>query len=168
MSVKNKNPEGTRIDLGDDLLERTTAIHSDVSMHAPDFEDSYESAEILLSEGLIEDAKKVLRKLIRTNPNHYFAKKKLEEIQQAELKALLQPEEVRPSSTKQDRQINAESVLRELDRDLNLGISNHESIQELTVFTDIAAVEAFIKKLDNDLTHLTINDRLDLGIAFLD
>ena len=71
MGSKNKETEGTRLDLGDDLLEKTSVTGMPAMPSAAmDAEDSFASAEILLGEGLVEEAKKILRKILRVEPDH--------------------------------------------------------------------------------------------------
>src|SRR4051794_3122912 len=93
----------TTVDLGDDLLERT-ASHTANSFHIPkpvddvhvesapplpttadEIADQLQSAKILVNEGLVEEGKKLLRRILIADPRNLLARKRLDEIQELEL-----------------------------------------------------------------------------------
>src|SRR4051794_40327574 len=85
--------EATRVDLGDDLLIPATPP----AMGGPEggaaeehsSDDQYQSARILINEGFTEDAKKLLRKILITDPHHVAARNSLGEILNREMQDLL-------------------------------------------------------------------------------
>jgi hypothetical protein len=144
--------DGTRVDLGEDLIEKTafltgfnkpepvapvvpshqpeapTAGISPVNFVVPESglpEDLLESAKILVAEGLATDAKKLLHHLLIRDPGNVAAQKALEELQEKELAQIFGEGEVRRSYQKKDRlpeEVNVEAVIRSLDQDLDLGL----------------------------------------------
>jgi tetratricopeptide (TPR) repeat protein len=170
--------------LGDDLLEKTAAIvrpthagnaggeedeATNVRLPAPAPEaipDQLESARILVNEGIVEEAKRVLRRILLAAPNHIEAKRMLDEIHETELKQIFgetggarrRPGRREPESS---IEASADLVLRDLDRDLKLGLG-------LSLFEDRAAMEAFGERMDREFASSSASDRVDMGIAFLE
>src|SRR4051812_7771187 len=94
--TKEFTQTGTSVDLGEDLLESTNTqspIQTKPEILDHQIEDQYESARILANEGLVEEAKKVLRRIILLDPAHVAARKKLQEIQSQEMKNIFQETE---------------------------------------------------------------------------
>ncbi len=152
--------ENTQVDLGEDLLEKTALLSVDltsVSLQVPEeAQDLLETARILASEGLIEEAKKTLRQILRKDPQHSLARKQMEEIQRKELEHLLAEapfQELIPKEGNSD--LSVEEVIRDLDHDLGLGL-----------FSEVKAMEEFAEQLDREFAVLSTQDRLDLGVAF--
>jgi len=184
--------ERTRVDLGEDLLERTSTITkiaprtSGAALRPGDLpgdlEDQFQSATILMNEGFVEEAKRILRGIVLADPHHVSARKKLEEIQKIEIAELLRDGPSR--SLKRGKQekaekhadIDSESVMRQLDRDLKLHVfSEGEAGEALAVMLDLfqgpngtREMEAFARKLDDELRTSLPRDRMDVGIAFLE
>jgi tetratricopeptide (TPR) repeat protein len=189
----------TTVDLGDDLLERT-AVHTSGAFHIPapvddvqtpaertpslpstaeEIDDQLQSAKILVNEGLIEEGKKLLRRILIADPRNLVARKRLDEIQELELKQIIggtEPARRRPRLRGEDPElegVHSENVLRELDRDLGLGLvteGNAESVRrvELSLFADRAAMADFAERVDREYAAAPARDRLDVGIAFLE
>src|SRR5690242_4524033 len=92
---KSEQTESTSFDMGTDLIESTaTWVEPDQVPEAQkpardQKADALEKAAILVSEGLLDEAKKTLRSLIIAQPDSVAARKKLSEIQEAELKKIL-------------------------------------------------------------------------------
>ena len=192
---------GTAVDLGDDLLqERTRVLGEDARVEseesvarartsdplsaipsgplsADQISDLLQSAKILQSEGFTEDAKRVLRKIILADPSQVNARKKLEEIHELELTQIFQETEARRTfewdETDALPKFDSDSVMRSLDRDLELGIfGDGETVESLAlekrVFGGADQMEKFAKDLENSLGASTPRDRLDLGVAFFE
>ncbi|MGZ3696611.1 MAG: hypothetical protein ACXWP5_00840, partial [Bdellovibrionota bacterium] len=130
--------------------------------------DQFQSAKILANEGFLEEAKKMLREIVLADPHHVAARQKLEEIHGIELKQIFGEERKRrpvtgrgEDSARAPDPADADRVLRELDRDLNLS----EGLSGLSLFQDRLELERFAERLDRDLS---MQDRLDLGIGFLE
>ncbi len=179
----------TRVDLGDDLLENT---RSSMSVSAPatssaeeSVSELLESAAILESQGLRDDAKRLLRRVLRQDSRNVPARKKLEAILKLELDALLAgsplqtptpvPGEVSRLEFPVDDPagVDSEAVMRALDRDFQLGVfrdgTQGESIEfEVSVFGDRENREKFEKDLEGKLAGASARDCLDLAIAFLE
>ena len=173
---------GTQIDLGDDLLESTVAspglgtreIASPVARgiktpeNTTEVEDLLHSAKILIGEALNEEAKKVLRKILLHDPNHLPARKLLDQVQELEIKALLarddQPKrKAAPSEiTREVSRELVEEIIAKLDSDFKIGIP------ELSLFADPQKLREFSKSTELTLLHAAPQDRIDMGIAFLE
>lgn len=212
-----KSPEAgeiTRVDLGDDLLERTASLAGHVRPSpastttalmpeaaaspettpfqddeyarpvAPDqIPDQFQSARILASEGFTEEAKKILRRIQIADPHYVPAREKLREIHDLELKQIFneqrKPKRIRRQKAEEDEaalsDLDAERIMRELDRDLRLGIFTDGWDQgedpERPAFpflADAESMRAYADALDQELADLSGQDRTDLGIAFLE
>jgi tetratricopeptide (TPR) repeat protein len=167
-SKKNKQQSGdsTRVDLGDDLIGsrvipgESSASKDQLSDHSN--EDQFENAKILANEGFIEDAKKLLRKILISDPKHGPAREHLKQILDREMSDLLadrDPALKRPQlferkgKNSRATQTTGEDVLRELEEDFGL----EERGQEVPA----ATVKA-------DVNGASESDRIDLGIAFIE
>lgn len=168
--------KGTRIDLGDDLLVTKTDLvakrsQPEDSVRTPDsVEEFLVNAKILMNEGLIEDAKKTLRKALRIDPESLGARDRLEEIQKIEIKALLSSETKSPRGfvkrkkdkidfSSEDGALVAEALEREL---------GSTPSQEENFFGTPEAQAGFLLGIENLCAGASARDRLDLGIGFLE
>lgn len=184
--------EISRVDLGDDLVIKTKTLARDPRVTAQpavkiepgfDIEDQLHSAQILLGEGLGEEAKKILRRILVLDPRHLVARKTLEEIQDQEIREIFNDSPRRRRPTRTDlvdapdaslTEVEAEKIMRALDRDLKLGIygdaarvSRLES-PALGLFSSEQDIEKYAESLEKDLRGCSGQDRIDLGIAFLE
>lgn len=132
-------------------------------------EDLLQSARILAGEGLLEDAKKVLRRILLVDSDRLSARKMLEEIHETEIKQIIgdsdQPRRrlfTRPDDI--ELEASAEAVLKGLDRDLGLGMQEDRP----SLFRDREALEQFGARMDRDFSGSPVSERIDLGIAFLE
>jgi tetratricopeptide (TPR) repeat protein len=156
--------DATRVDLGDDLIESSVIMPDpQEGISGNTIEDQFENAKILANEGFIEDAKKVLRKILIQDPKHAPARQQLQQILDRELKDLLSDREAplkRPRlferKGKQARaaQVSSEDVLRELEEELGLDEARDEKGEPVTVRADVEGASE--------------SDRIDLGIAFIE
>lgn len=178
--------EATRVDLGDDLLEKTAVIQAPPAVASPpghahsasppavqitDPQDAYESARILLSEGFQEEAKHLLRRILMEDSSHAGAKAKLAEIHEFELKQLL---EGRPSTHPRRltqppveprlrlEEIDTEAVARLLEKDLNL------TEPPLRLVSDAAGETRFLANLRTTFRGAAAAQKIDAGVAFLE
>lgn len=177
---------GTRIDLGEDLLEET-----DKSLVGPPLAslpdepetvgDRLQSAKILAGEGLVEDAKKILHQILILDSGNAAAKQALTEIHELELKQIFSGTEPRRRSVlspasdlnKWDAVVDHNKLLKELDHDLGLGILKQDSdqnpkISELSLFQSEELMNDFCRNLENSLGDDSPQVWIDLGIAFLE
>ncbi|MCM2276749.1 MAG: hypothetical protein NDJ89_01575 [Oligoflexia bacterium] len=189
--------EGTRVDLGDDLLEKTgthelfapkpQVASGDAPAPAPapppasgvgELDDQFHSARILLNEGLSEEAKKVLRHIVIADPNYAPARKLLAEIHELELKQIFGEDRRRPGLGREAVEspffgADADEVLRQLDRDLSLGILSGKpegstSVAPFALEPESPEMREYIERLEGELVDLSGRDRMDLGIGFLE
>ena len=195
--------EATSIDLGDDLLDYTASISRqptedrypdreggapaagdefDAPVRLDQLEDQMESARILTREGLIDEAKRILRKILIADPHYVVARKALQEIHETELKQIFAPERRRISVRRKTQEpmpteSEAEELLRTLDRDLQLGIFDQSRSKEPEsnhpILSSVEDQEEYARNLEAELksgrgTPFSHLDRLDLGIAFLE
>lgn len=170
--------DSTRVDLGTDLLE-TTAGGTDllreqsfILKDIKDIPDALKSAKILQDEGLLEEAKKILRKILFKDPRCIPAKKRLQEIHEIEVKQIFSDLD---HSSKRSREpsIDANQVIQQLDHDLAVRGTSSRSIltpDSLTfsLFGDAQNIDAFAFRLDRELEDASTKTRMDLGIAFLE
>lgn len=190
---------GTRVDLGDDLIEKTAMFaipgtHPDPVPSPPPLSgppdaeapppgpiapeqiaDHLQSARILMGEGILEDAKRILRRVLLADPSRLEARKMLEGIHEIELKQIFGESETprrRLRLPQTEVEVSAETVMRGLDRDLKLGIfgdNGGEGLEpQLSLFKDRAAMEEFGRHMDRDFAAHPAPERIDLGIAFLE
>src|SRR4051812_10811511 len=118
----------TRVDLGDDLLGTRSVSKDEASSEKNSPPESVDelllNSKILVNEGLFEDAKKTLRRVLRMDPANLSARDRLEEIQKIEIKRLLGQEEnaggfLRAKKKKTEPALeDGESVALALERDL--------------------------------------------------
>jgi tetratricopeptide (TPR) repeat protein len=194
--TNNQNDGGTRVDLGEDLLEKTamlrlpyasrtqitppeepepTLVESPIT--ADQIQDQIQSARILMGEGILEEAKRVLRRILLFATGEIEAKQLLEEIHEIELKQIFGEAEnprrrIRRRREPEAAEVRADSVMRELDRDLRLGLfaedGSDSAAIELSLFEDRRALDIFGDKMDRDFAASPASERLDLGIAFME
>jgi tetratricopeptide (TPR) repeat protein len=167
-SKKNQKQSGdsTRVDLGDDLIgasiiaPRESESKDKLSGHTTD--DQFQNAKILANEGFIEDAKKLLRKILISDPKHGPARLRLQQILDREMNDLLADRDTavkrpqlfeRKGKGARSPQITGDEVLRELEQDLGLSEAKRES-PAVTVQADVKGTSE--------------SDRIDLGIAFIE
>jgi tetratricopeptide (TPR) repeat protein len=158
---QQRSDDSTRVDLGDDLIASSVIAPNQgdkLTGHSTD--EQFENAKILANEGFIEDAKKILRKILISDPKHAPAKQHLQQILDREMDDLLAHRDSpmkRPQlferKGKQARapQATSDEVLRELERDL--GMSENQDAP--------GGIEA-------DVSGASQTDRIDLGIAFME
>jgi len=190
--TKNRNdsdPEleaGTRVDLGDDLVEKTAILAPSEGGPAQDqellitrssssaparqepIESRLQSARILIGEGILEEAKKILHKVLVEDAGSIEARHALEEIHELELKQIFGEEtgrQVYARGKNTPEAIDADQILEQLDRDLSLGLGgrdlpgllrNAENLRQLT------------SRLDSELADLSAQDNIDVGVGFLE
>ncbi|MCM0605243.1 MAG: hypothetical protein KA715_04075 [Xanthomonadaceae bacterium] len=129
-----------------------------------DVNDTLKTAQILRNEGLFEDAKHTLRKLISQFPDDLRARTQLEEIQKEELTLIMK--EVQTGIDKPRSRFapppkilveDSDSIIQKLNRDLNLGLVAAEKKPHITISL----------RKDKLTSELSVKDRIDLGIGFL-
>lgn len=165
----------TRIDLGDDLIEKTATLSREQlkteetpgatpPTSSPAIEATIQNARILLNEGFSEEAKKILRHLLLRDSRNFEAQKLLEDIHASELKQMFAPGEPTARRSYVHRavdesllRVDSDQVLRALDQEFDLGIGKGNT-------------EALFKQLEFEVAGVgaTSRDRLDLAISFLE
>jgi tetratricopeptide (TPR) repeat protein len=178
--VDDTTGQSTQIDLGEDLLTSTitapTSIQPTDALLSGTIDEQLQNARILVNEGLLEEAKRVLRNIILSDPHCIPARKRLEEIHELELKQIfgesVEPKGVMNAKIERARffeEIDSEKVLRALDDDLDLKMFGDpkDEIQRL-VFGSSAEMDQFSVRLERKMSGTTARDRLDLGIGFLE
>jgi len=163
--------EGTRVDLGEDLLEQDPHASFILPSAGPESVQSlFESAKILMREGMLEEAKKIIHQILSRDSKFAAANGLLKEIHQKELEQIFNQERTRKVYRKDpDREgidfnnINSSELMDKLDRELNLGISVSPSF-----FSDSESLEVFYSHLETELAGAPPQDRVDLGIGFLE
>jgi tetratricopeptide (TPR) repeat protein len=121
-------------------------------------EEELSSAKILFQEGLIEEAKKILHRILMVRPGHLQTQELLNQIHEAELVALFR---VNPNPDLQ-RKARArafedpDAVIRRLEKDLGIQIDH-----------DVRGLDPSIENWN----HPEVNDphqAFDLGVAFFE
>ena len=169
------------MDLGDDLLEEKTAaftftakeVQSQLNKNVPDL---LEAAKILITEGLVEDAKKIFRQVLILDPDSLIARSKLEEIYKVEIENLLKQQNPIPSMRQahqsDEAQFDSESLIRKLDEDLELGVTPSEISEgrsnQVFFFENLEAMDAYCEKVQQKLSQASVQDWIDLGVAYLE
>jgi len=169
--------EVTRVDLGDDLIEKTADLigvpqprsseisSSDGTISADPFEsiDSrMHSARILIGEGMLEQAKKLLHHILVTDKGYVPARQALEEIHETELKQIF------GEDRRGDRRRAKQNALHELWEDPSEVVEQLDNDLRLGLFQDSESMGAFTRNLDATLADSTPQDLVDLGIGFLE
>ncbi len=162
----------TKIDLGDDLLDKTATLVPE-ARDGESVPELLENAKILLSEGFFDEAKKALRKVLLKDQNNPSALKRLGDIHELELKQIFGEEKTQnknPKTVIPDLRSSRE-LMHSLDRDFGLGIfdlNGGELSPAESIFEDEKAMEKFASHLDREHADAPAKDRMDLGIAFLE
>ena len=167
------NPDGTRVDLGDDLLEKTSTLTPLVreGARAPEL---IGNARILLNEGMPEEAKKLLRRVLVLDSKNVEARERLDEIHELELKQIFGTEthgERRRSGRDASAESSASTALRSLDRDFNLGFFGPDGTEfspAEAIFDSDSEMEKLGIKLDEEYRDFSAMQRIDIGIAYLE
>jgi tetratricopeptide (TPR) repeat protein len=177
--MKDSRKPNTRVDLGDDLLQTRTLQRTDgdeaptrLVLRADAVEESVDelllNAKILVGEGLLEDAKRTLRKILKREPGNLTSRDRLEEIQKIEIKRLLGNEESPRSSLRRARknaeaEIDSHAALTELEKEVGL-----RRDVESEFFKTPTERDDFMRMLDGLCQTASAQDRIDLGIGFLE
>jgi tetratricopeptide (TPR) repeat protein len=177
--MKGSRKDETRVDLGDDLLQTRTLERTDpdeaptrIVSRSESVDESVDelilNAKILVGEGLLEDAKRTLRKILKREPGNLTARDRLDEIQKIEIKRLLGNEESPRSSLRRARknaeaEIDSLAALTELEKEVGL-----RRDVESEFFKTPAERDGFMTMLDDLCQGASAQDRIDLGIGFLE
>lgn len=176
---KNKNFEGTMVDMGEDLIEQTRSgavINSSPKNSASSLADTpfnlqeeVQKGEILYNEKLFDDAKKVLRKVLRHSPRNPTATRILEEIQKQELQDLLGGEAPRKRLGQTDAvEDQPAAVLERLEKELNVHFDRGELKPVPDLFESQEAFDRYKRKISAAVEGLPAQNQIDLGIAHLE
>lgn len=113
------------------------------------------SAKILFQEGLFDEAKKLLFKILFHLPQYKPARQMLEQIQEKEEQALLsQSTTSRKTVSKEKPNPVVEDVLNQLDRDLSLGLHEVHPAEDKEIWVTDSKLSAY--------------EHYDLGVAFFE
>lgn len=142
--------EGTQVDLGEDLLQQQL--------------DEFEKALSFFRENMLEDAKKIARKLVRQDPHHFKAQDLLEKIQVQEFEHILRSDSI---GKKQESE-QPEIIISFLERDLHIDLQKpaHQLIPDL--FKNYAAYHQYRDAIVRQVQDLDPRFGFDLGVAFLE
>ncbi len=180
----------TKVDLGDDLLAaKTRMIDLALDMTEPgpqslenrhsrplelsEVSGQYQSAAILLREGMLEEAKRVLRRILLVDERHAPSRKLLEEIHERELKQMFassghtrpirRPNARRGQDSAPVTSDDPDVVLDALDRELGLGLARQAAEPPpLSLFREFEA------ESPASVPGIGAQDRIDLGVAFFE
>jgi tetratricopeptide (TPR) repeat protein len=141
-----------------------------------DLAEALQNAALLRQEGFSADAKKTIHQVLMSQPGYSRAQSLLDEIQKAEIKLLLeQDRSARPSRSPQDpvSEEDPDLLLRKLDQELQLGLFSFLSDSDSGSPVDRESIEAevsekWIQGLEAEYPDLSVDDRVNLGIAFLE
>jgi len=174
-----KRGDGTRVDLGDDLLRepvKEPQRNQNRDSSGIGAADLLQNARILMNEGFTDDAKKVLRQILIADSGHVSARNLLDQIHEVELKQIFREEEsrrtFRPKAEQSVTAVDSEVLIRQLDQDLGLGVFSDSrpsvSADQLTLFEDPKSLDSFILKIEKDFSNSDLQDWIDLSVAFLE
>ena len=172
---------GTRVDLGEDLLEGTKAGVQDKprepeakAPRAPaeaTIEEELANGEILVSEKIYDEAKKVLRRVLRRDPSIAKAKELLLQIQEREIQELLASDSrssQRFGSPSDGGEDTPAAIVESLDRELRLNLDRSEARAVPDLFPDTVAESAYVRRVLEAASKLAPKDVMDLGVAHLE
>jgi tetratricopeptide (TPR) repeat protein len=125
----------------------------DLRVPKPSARDEVESAKILFQEGLLDEAKKILHRIIISHPSYAKASMLLKEIQKTELDHILNRSH---ASSDRKKLEDPENILRKLEADLGISIDSRMVALDSTQ-------EHWIHSME-----LGSRERLDLAIAFFE
>lgn len=168
-----KPGEGTRVDLGEDLLKTSESGSGPGPGEEPPPtpDEDAERGRILLGEGLLDDAKKVFRKVLIRDSGNDEARQGLDEIQKREIQELLTVEPPRkrlgaPVAPVEDDSPSA--VLSRLERDLRLGVERTEAKIVPDLFADAGELAKYKQSVLDTVLPLPPRERIDVGVGFLE
>ena len=153
----------TTVDTGEDLLVERTLGRSltHLSLGSAERETAIlKSADILYQEGLFEESKKVLRRLLRENPSQVRARLKLKEILDREIESIL--------SSHADEQISPCDVdesgdtLSALEKEFGISLGEDSFLEQKQ------AIEEFRRSVQRQISRLNSKEAMDMGIGFLE
>ncbi len=184
--INASGESGTRIDLGEDLLESTRAglpapAAGAFQQESSPTEARYEkvelpleeelaNGEILFNEQIFGEAKKVLRRVMRRDPGNVRARDLLLRIQNREIQELLSDvrtsQKLRGESQAEDTDSTA--IVEKLEKDLrlNLGRADVQPVPDL--FPDQKAEAAYLRQVRKAVEGLAPRDAMDMGIAHME
>lgn len=119
---------------------------------------------------MVDDAKRILRRILIADPKNLSARQELQKIQEQELKRLLDADSVaRASRTSrpakpQGPSLSEAELIESLDRDLSLGIISGDIKTSGTGEN----LDRFLADMEMAMVGSVGKDRIDLGIAFLE
>jgi tetratricopeptide (TPR) repeat protein len=160
---------------GKDAGTQVTSVYPSSSVGS--VEDQLESARILQSEGLIDDAKRSLRRLLIADPRNASARQALQAIHEQELRGLLDGSQIermglgsagrasRDAEEIERRREPRDDVVDILDREFSLGISSEAERQ---MREPGEGFDRVLSDMETALAGCAGRDRIDVGIAFLE
>ncbi|MBI2606559.1 MAG: hypothetical protein HYW49_10825 [Deltaproteobacteria bacterium] len=168
--------EGTRVDLGEDLLVAGPAagFAGAAPPGASPVEEELRRGRALIGENFLEDAKKLLRRILIRVPGQVEARALLDEIQAREMRDLLGHVDSTGSAANTGVEsgeiagIDPREVLEKLDADLQLGIAKSDGRVVPDLFADEGVHEAYRKRVVAAALALPPRERIDLGVANLE
>jgi tetratricopeptide (TPR) repeat protein len=183
--MKGKDQTNSQIDLGDDLLQTRSIARAPAESDAPARASPAESSEpareeaidelllnakILIGEGLLEDAKRTLRTVMKRDPGNLGARDRLEEIQKIEIKKLLgggddtgARAQRRPARPSRATDLEVDETLAALEREIGSAAD-----VEKEFFKNRQEHEAFLASMEALCATASPQDRIDLGVGFLE
>lgn len=172
--TKILNPlDHTTVDLGDDLLKTKTTLSPPTQktvqpLKKETAKDWIESAKILMSEGIYNEAKKNLRRVLFEDPQNPVALKLLDQIQDIEVQKLLSEEgqstfqRRRSGDDQRDPGEVLEQLIDYLDIDLYFESGGEKA------FKNKETEEEFKKWISHFPKGASSKDHLDMGVAFIE
>lgn len=162
----------TNIDLAEDLLAEITRTEA---KRPASLDEELKNCDILEAEGFVEESKKILRKILRQDPNCVAAQIRLEKIHQAELDVLFgkrsniqnfeKEKEKKPEIV--DPQM-VDRILYRLEDDFELN-SQVESFDFNSTANEIPELtQHLVQGIETSYPELSDQDRTDLAIAFIE
>ena len=170
----DQNKDQSKIDLGEDLLEKVVR-QSSVGSSEVSLQERFESARILMQEGFLADAKRELRRIVIRDSEFSEAQKLLQQISDVELKQALDGQSIRPALTLTSMQYpneDTQELMQRLDRELGLGVfletSPSVKLTQFSLLSDPQLIHQYCTDLEKELSQASPKDWIDLGIGFLE
>lgn len=170
--MNKSDQDDTGVDLGDDLL-RTRTLQRPAPSKDESVEESIDelllNAKILMGEGLLEDAKRTLRKVMKRSPGNLSARDRFEEIRKIEIKKLLGDEESPRASFRRAKRNaipddgDAAEAMAALEKECGSPTDAEDEF-----FRTKEERSEFLRGLEGLCRGASAQDRIDLGIGFME
>jgi len=168
-SLPPQSPQdGTRVDLGEDLLDARAPAEAPqgggTSAVPPGVSDQLNSARILMSEGLLTEARKALFAVLRMEPHNPLAATMIEDLRKQEIQKLFHPDGGTSITKRRNMESDPNAVLRPADLVLEQ-LARDWRISIVPTDQELEQIRAWLHGLRLELASRT--ERKDWAVALV-